>query len=99
VSSFSLFHGDTLRPGPRAVALNPPTEILAQQAESGGNNRMNSLNAVAGGTYAAALPKDEADNDDDLFAVMMSPRSPEMTKSPFSFSVQETVPMTKENEK
>lgn len=59
---------------------------------------MSSLNAVAGGTYSAAS-KDDNDNDDDLFAVMMSPRSPEMTKSPFSFSIEDTVSLVKEDEK
>ena len=34
--------------------------------------------------------------DDELFAVRMSPRSPDMAKSPFSFTAKETVPWLKE---
>jgi hypothetical protein len=52
------------------------------------------LDAVAGGQ----IPKnDDPETEDGLFAVRMSPRSPEMTKSPFSFTEKDTVPW-KDNE-
>lgn len=38
---------------------------------------------------AAPATKDEAEDEDDLFALPMSPRSPEMAKSPFSFAAQD----------
>lgn len=95
VSSFSLFHGGLTRPQPRAVAHNPPEQLLAIQNESSGGSRMNSLDAVAGGE----LPKrDENETEDELFAVKLSPRSPEMTKSPFSFTAKDTAPWLKDNE-
>ena len=48
---------------------------------------MHSLDAVAGG----ATPKiEDAETEDGLFAVRMSPRSPEMTTSPFSFTAKDT---------
>ena len=95
VSSFSLFHGGLTRPQPRAVAHNPPEQLLAIQNESSGGSRMNSLDAVAGGQ----LPKkDENEPEDELFAVKLSPRSPEMTKSPFSFTAKDTAPWLKDNE-
>lgn len=53
---------------------------------------MTSLDAVADGGFSSMTDNEngyDKDNDDDLFAVMMSPRSPEMTTSPFSFSVKD----------
>ena len=49
---------------------------------------MTSLDAVADGGFSR-IEKTEDDHDDDLFAVTLSPRSPEMTTSPFSFSVKD----------
>ncbi|KAI9829493.1 MAG: hypothetical protein M1819_006313 [Sarea resinae] len=37
-------------------------------------------------------PSEARDHEDELFAKAISPRSPEMTKSPFSFDTRETVP-------
>jgi hypothetical protein len=53
------------------------------------------LDAVASGD---APKRDDNDTEDDLFAVRLSPRSPEMTKSPFSFTVKDTAPWLKDNE-
>jgi hypothetical protein len=53
---------------------------------------MTSLDAVAGSGFAQG--SDNAD-EDDLFAVMVSPRSPDMTKSPFSFSPTDTMASAK----
>lgn len=90
VSSFAIFHGGTTRPGPpRAVAQSPPSHIIAQQGESQKGARMISLDAVAGGIVKR---NDENDLEDGLFAVSMLPRSPEMARSPFSFSTTESVP-------
>lgn len=77
VSSFSLFHGGTSRPRPRHIAQHPPNRFMQQG--------MNSLNAVATGDIQIKT-NDEDQTEDDLFAVKLSPRSPEMTKSPFSFA-------------
>jgi hypothetical protein len=84
VSSFALFHGGLPRPR-RAVVQTPPSHILAQQSGSQGVSGMASLDAVADGGFSR-VEMNENDNDDDLFAVTLSPRSPEMTTSPFSFS-------------
>jgi hypothetical protein len=89
VSSFALFHSGAPRPTPRAVAQNPPSHIVAQQAESHGNTRISSLDAVATGSM---LRSEENDTEDDLFAVRLAPRSPEMLRSPFSFAARDTVP-------
>ncbi len=85
VSSFSLFHGATSRTS-RAVAQNPPQHLLARQNDP---SRVSSLDAIASGNLP---PNDETETEDDLFAVKMSPRSPEMAKSPFSFATSDTVP-------
>jgi hypothetical protein len=88
VSSFALFHGGLSRPPRRAVVQTPPSHIVAQQAGSQGGSGMTSLDAVADGGFSR-VEKSEDDHDDDLFAVTLSPRSPEMTTSPFSFSTKD----------
>ncbi|KAM3065132.1 hypothetical protein ACMFMG_006107 [Clarireedia jacksonii] len=87
VSSFSLFHGGASRPS-RVIAQNPPGHNLARHG-------MTSLNAVASG-HLPSKPSDET--EDELFAVKMSPRSPEMTKSPFSFATQDVALSAKGSE-
>jgi hypothetical protein len=42
----------------------------------------------------APLPDDDDDREEGLFALPISPRSPEMTKSPFSFAQNETTKYT-----
>ncbi|KAL2067089.1 hypothetical protein VTL71DRAFT_1513 [Oculimacula yallundae] len=88
VSSFSLFHGTSSRV-PRAVAQSPPQHLLAMQNDT---SRVSSMDAIASGHL---LVKDETETEDDLFAVKLSPRSPEMQKSPFSFATSDTVPWLK----
>jgi hypothetical protein len=56
---------------------------------------MNSLDAMATGEPPK---KDENETEDELFAVKLSPRSPEMTKSPFSFTAKDTAPWLKGKE-
>jgi len=95
VSSFALFHSASARPPNRAIAQLPPDHLLAKQVESRGGSRINSLDAVASGD----VPRmDDNDVEDGLFAVRLSPRSPEMTKSPFSFTAKDTAPWLKNNE-
>ena len=43
----------------------------------------NAIVAALEGSNGSAIV-DDGDNEDDLFALPMSPRSPEMKKSPFS---------------
>ncbi|RDW71969.1 hypothetical protein BP5796_08003 [Coleophoma crateriformis] len=93
VSSFSAFHGSSARPV-RAVAQNPPDHIIAQQGGLGDNRRMNSLDAITGGE----VPEKVDEVEEGLFAVRMSPRSPDMTQSPFSFTADDTAPWLKNNE-
>jgi hypothetical protein len=88
VSSFALFHGGLTRPPRRAVLQTPPSHIVAQQAESQGGTGMTSLDAVADEGFSR-VQKNEDEHDEDLFAVTLSPRSPEMTTSPFSFSTKD----------
>jgi len=95
VSSFALFHSASARPPNRTVAQNPPSYLVARQADSRGGSRINSLDAVASGD---APKRDDNDTEDGLFAVRLSPRSPEMTKSPFSFASKDTAPWLKDNE-
>jgi hypothetical protein len=95
VSSFSLFHGGSSRPQQRAIPQNPPGHLVARQNDSRGSNRINSLDAVAGGQ---APKRNDNETEDGLFAIKMSPRSPEMTKSPFSFTSKDTAPWLKDKE-
>lgn len=96
VSSFALFHSASAsaRP-PRAVAQSPPDHLLARQVDSRGGSRISSLDAITSGHIPS---KDDNETEEGLFAVRMSPRSPEMTKSPFSFTAKDTAPWLKDNE-
>lgn len=77
----------------RMVAQQPPESFAAQQRQHAG---MGSLNAFASDdTGFTSRQQDDVDDDDDLFALPMSPRSPEMTKSPFSFAAQDTMKYVK----
>lgn len=106
VSSFAAFKGTTpaalaakspqapqssQQPTRKIAAPIPPPENVAQQQQPG----MASLNAFIAApevpsfqSRGAPLPDD--DKDDGLFALPISPRSPEMGKSPFSFAGSET---------
>lgn len=85
----------------RVQAHNPPDSFAAQQRQAG----LGSLNALAStGTSTGGFSSFEdvafarppapshsssGQDEDDLFALPMSPRSPEMTKSPFSFAASD----------
>lgn len=86
----------------RMQAQRPPDSFAAQQRQAGLGGSLNAL----GSTPAAAgfssfedtafsrpaMPANSSSgqDEDDLFALPMSPRSPEMTKSPFSFAASDT---------
>ena len=79
----------------RITVQRPPEPFVAQQHQQVG---MGSLNAFASGDTGSSRfssPTIDDDAEDDLFAMPMSPRSPEMTKSPFSFGSQDTVKYAK----
>lgn len=95
VSSFAAFHSASSKQQPRAVAQHPPDHLIAKQNDSQAGSRINSLDAVASGE---TIKRDEPETEDALFAVKLSPRSPEMTKSPFSFTAKDTAPWLKDNE-
>ncbi|KAF2842694.1 hypothetical protein M501DRAFT_917883, partial [Patellaria atrata CBS 101060] len=93
---------DTNDESPIYNPLSPETSDVAvssfsafkgeRPAQHGG---MASLNAFAEAPFASfesrAPPSQvEEDKEDDLFALPMSPRSPEMGKSPFSFAKSDT---------
>ncbi|KAK4250874.1 hypothetical protein C7999DRAFT_11454 [Corynascus novoguineensis] len=75
------------RAQPSITSLSPPaTSVSAVSGLSDGG--VASLDAVVGGGVPPAVPAevcgvDDA-NEEDLFALPMSPRSPEMKRSPFS---------------
>ena len=52
------------------------------------------MDELAAGTGLPTKREDD-ETEDELFAVKLSPRSPEMTKSPFSFSAKDTAPWLK----
>lgn len=82
VSSFALFHSaQPPRHTPRTIVQHPPDYLRS-------NSQINSLDAITSGQIP---PKDD-EVEEGLFAVRMSPRSPEMTKSPFSFTTKDTAP-------
>jgi len=102
VSSFSAFKGDrqvgktpqtAIR---KMIPISPPSEVTDDQAQSA----TASLAEIARGETSArpdsgVLPPRQLSHVDsegeDLFAVAMSPRSPDAPKSPFSMSSSEDV--------
>lgn len=84
---------------PRKIAAQvPPPAVVAQQSSAMmGSLNMASLNALSGPAPVfesraepSSTQDDDDDNDDGLFALPISPRSPEVGKSPFSFAANET---------
>jgi hypothetical protein len=83
---------------PQLRRVNPPDSFAAQQLQAGLGS-LNALGAPGGGfssfeeaTFSrppAPSHSSSAQDEDDLFALPMSPRSPEMTKSPFSFAASD----------
>lgn len=72
-----------------AARIEPPATVAQQQ--HGGIASLNAFAAPNAPTFqsrGAPLPDD--DHDDGLFALPISPRSPEMGKSPFSFAGSES---------
>jgi hypothetical protein len=92
---------------PRKIATAvPPPAFVAQQQQQGPGSGLASLNAITesspsgiGGLpppffQSRGVPMPDDDKDDGLFALPISPRSPEMGKSPFSFATGETAKYT-----
>jgi hypothetical protein len=81
----------------KVVPQAPPQFITEQQ----GSGLMGSLNALSGPapvfqSRGPSVSVDDDDKDDGLFALPISPRSPEVGKSPFSFGTNDTAPFLKE---
>jgi len=71
---------------PIAQAIAPP---VATQPPS--NTGMFSIEAILSGKTATTTTTEAKDDEEeDLFALPLSPRSPEMSKSPFSWAVEDT---------
>ncbi|KAF2645686.1 hypothetical protein P280DRAFT_126843 [Massarina eburnea CBS 473.64] len=79
-----------------ATAVPPPAIVAQQQQPSSGMASLNAFTAPlsTGPTepffQSRGTPVADDDKDDGLFALPISPRSPEMGKSPFSFATGET---------
>jgi hypothetical protein len=83
---------------PRKVVPQAPPQFITEQQGSG---LMGSLNALSGPapmfqSRGPSVSVDDDDKDDGLFALPISPRSPEVGKSPFSFGENDTAPLLKE---
>lgn len=69
------------------VAPRRPPEAFSTRPQA----EIGSLNAFARNAVPAQPQPDDDDEEDDLFALPMSPRSPDITKSPFSFGSRDTM--------
>ncbi|OJD11004.1 hypothetical protein AJ78_08134 [Emergomyces pasteurianus Ep9510] len=90
ISSFKSFHHTPISdpaksPVRHTVAHLPPAYIQAQQQQP----------MSEGGFTSLITPKIDQNTDDGLFAKALSPRSPDIPRSPFSFSPEETIPYAK----
>lgn len=88
-SSFNSFHQTPSRgPNPatkkRITSQNPPDHLKRQQSTTA----MPSINFVPSVR--------DIDEGNELFAKALSPRTPDVARSPFSFSSQETMPYLKQ---
>lgn len=91
-SSFSAFRAGPASPKSASMApkrmvaqVPPPSVLKQQQVEESGH----SLNFISNISNSATTGTSASDDPDDLFAVALSPRSPDLVKSPFSFSTAE----------
>ena len=94
VGSFGSFAALKGVPNPSTLAAKPAQTPSSQRSKKTAQRQqvgMGSLNAFASGEtgFPTSAPND--DNEDELFALPMSPRSPDTTKSPFSFGSQDTM--------
>ncbi len=84
-SSFTSFHQTpSSRPNAtaqRKISSQPPPEYIKRQQFTTPMPSINFMTSVQ-----------EPDEGDELFAKALSPRTPDVAKSPFSFSSQETMP-------
>ena len=82
---------------PRRIAAQAPPQFITEQ-QSAGMGSLNALSAPAPVFQSRSPPEpmDDDDKDDGLFALPISPRSPEVGKSPFSFAASDTAPFLKE---
>lgn len=99
VSSFGAFKGDrptgkAAQASRRMVPISPPSEVTDDQAQSASA----SLAQIARGDVSASSEPSQPTRDgvkeaegEDLFAVAMSPRSPDAPKSPFSVPTGEDI--------
>ncbi|KAG2027085.1 hypothetical protein GB937_000821 [Aspergillus fischeri] len=95
VSSFNSFHtmqpmsNAALHPSPapdaslRTVVHYPPESIQAQQNSSDHNSGFASMTTIT--------RTSSADSGEDLFAKALSPRSPDLPRSPFSFAPETVI--------
>ncbi|KAK6434158.1 hypothetical protein LTR95_009658 [Oleoguttula sp. CCFEE 5521] len=100
VPDASVLAAKSAQPPASTPQIAAPTQLRMQAHRppdaSAGGGEMGSLNALAASSEvrfersSAAVTGGGDDTEDDLFALPMSPRSPEMAKSPFSFSTLET---------
>ncbi|GAM89187.1 hypothetical protein ANO11243_072240 [Dothideomycetidae sp. 11243] len=106
VSSFGSFAALKGLPDPRTLAAKPPqrseqptvrritpprtTSDGRAQTRSGGFHSMDAL--AKGHETGFVHDSHEDDREDDLFALPISPRSPDMGRSPFSFGAADTRP-------
>jgi hypothetical protein len=96
-SSFSSFRAgpispksaSTVPPPRRIVAQAPPSSILQQQSAGSAANSLDFISNLPSADSTTTTKATLDDPDDDLFAVALSPRSPDIAKSPFSFSSAE----------
>lgn len=112
ISSFSVFKGanpTTLAAKPpqqteplqtaaprKFAAISPPTNV-AQQQPTGLIGSLNALSAAPPDFQSRGTAQvDDDDHEDGLFALPISPRSPELGKSPFSFTAHDTTKYLKE---
>lgn len=83
VSSFPLFKSSSHQPSKSQTRLNSQPisqNTLFMRSKSPSVSAFNSIDAI---TNDKIPTKEEMETEDELFALKLSPRSPEMARSPF----------------
>lgn len=81
---------------PKTISLAPPDSIQDQQAQIHTFASVSMLPMQSMKQTNTRFDGPDIDSGDDLFAKALSPRSPDIPRSPFSFSPEETLPYAME---
>jgi hypothetical protein len=79
---------NTPAPQPQMTAILPPSTFATNTPHTASS--LQSIGAILSGQEIPAIGFSKHEEEAELFALPLSPRSPDMAKSPFSFAAEDT---------